>query len=94
LGEKKGWIEGKLHNCKSTPVQPVSAIRGEGEEGGGVMAETEGWWGTCAAVGERELLEREKLTGIGWGGKIAVEVVLNCLVVARRGKSRHRGWHR
>jgi hypothetical protein len=43
LGEKKGRREGKLHNWKSTPVQPVSTIRGEGREGGGVIAETDGW---------------------------------------------------
>ncbi len=41
LGEKKGRKEGKLHNCKRTLVQPVSAIRGEGGEGVGVIAETE-----------------------------------------------------
>ena len=50
LGEKKGRREGKLHNCKSTPVHPVSAMRGEGGEGAGV---------------ERELLEKEALTGAG-----------------------------
>ncbi len=55
LGEKKGRREGKLHNCKSTPVQPVSAIRGERGDGDGVIA----------AVGERELLEKETLTGAG-----------------------------
>ncbi len=33
LGLKKGLREGKLHFCRSTPVQPLSAIRGEGEEG-------------------------------------------------------------
>ncbi len=43
LGEKRGRREGKLHNCKSTPVQSVSAIRGEGGEGDGVIAETVGW---------------------------------------------------
>ena len=43
LGEKRGRREGKLHNCKSTPVQPVSAIRGEGREGDGVIAETDEW---------------------------------------------------
>jgi hypothetical protein len=69
LGEKKGRREGKLHNCKSTPVQPVSAMRGEGREGGGVSAETDGWCGRCAAVGEREWLERGKLTGAGEGGR-------------------------
>ena len=42
LGEKKGRREGKLQSCKSTPVQPVSAMRGERGEGGGVIAETEG----------------------------------------------------
>ena len=68
LGEKKGRREGKLHNCKSTPVQPVSAMRGEGREGGGVSAETDGWCRRCAAVGEREWLERGKLTGAGEGG--------------------------
>ncbi len=42
LGEKKGRRERKLHNCKSTPVQPVSAMRGEGRKGGGVSVETDG----------------------------------------------------
>ncbi len=49
-------------------MQPVSAIRGEGREGGGVIAETDGWCGRCAAVGEMERLERGKLTGAGEGG--------------------------
>ena len=35
LGVKKRLRDGKLHFCKSTPVQPVSAMRGEGEGEGG-----------------------------------------------------------
>ena len=31
LGVKKGLRDGKLHFWRSTPVQPVSAMRGEGE---------------------------------------------------------------
>ncbi len=30
LGEKKGASKGKLANCTKTPVQPESAMRGEG----------------------------------------------------------------
>jgi hypothetical protein len=37
LGVKKGLRDGKLHFCKSTPVQPVSAMRGEGEGEGGML---------------------------------------------------------
>jgi hypothetical protein len=34
FGEKKGLKEGKLENCRRTPVHPVSAIRGgEGDAG-------------------------------------------------------------
>ena len=36
LGVKKGLRNGKLHCCSSTPVQPVSAMRGEGEGEGGM----------------------------------------------------------
>ena len=41
LGVEKGLRDGKLHFCRSTPVQPVSAMRveGEGREG---MIEVEG----------------------------------------------------
>ncbi len=35
LGVKKGLREEKLHFWRSTPVQPVSAMRGVGEEGRG-----------------------------------------------------------
>ncbi len=31
LGVKKELRDGKLHFCRSTPVQPVSAMRGKGE---------------------------------------------------------------
>ena len=41
LGVKKGLRDGKLHCCRSTPVQPVSAMRGEGGGGEG-MIELEG----------------------------------------------------
>ncbi len=36
FGEKKGLKEGKLENCRRTPVHPVSAIRGgDGDTGTG-----------------------------------------------------------
>ncbi len=43
LGVKKGLREGKLHFWRSTPVQPVSAMKGEGEGGRGATM-VDGVW--------------------------------------------------
>ncbi len=37
LGLKKRLRASKLHFCRSIPVQRVSAIRGDGEGGGGMI---------------------------------------------------------